>query len=42
MFVLPTTIAPASFSVWTASASFTGTRFLNRSDAAVVLTPAVS
>ena len=42
MLVLPTTMAPASRSRATATASFAGTRSLNCSNAAVVRTPAVS
>jgi hypothetical protein len=42
MFSLPNKIAPASLSRWTTAASCSGIRSLNRADAAVVLTPAVS
>ena len=42
MFVLPMMMALALFSAATATASLAGTRRLNGSKAAVVLTPAVS
>ena len=42
MLVLPTMIAPAFLSFWTATASVLGTRCLKCSNAAVVFTPAVS